>query len=328
MLKGVRHKASAILIAAAVLLVVACPVLAGFTVSPVIVEREVSVGRNTLPAITVTNTDKDNPIRVNVEVMGFGQNEAGTTITVKDDTSQYTASSLIEVSPQEFQLGPGETRSIEATATIPPGASGGRYATIVVGQVPEPGMSMVGQVAVAVILTIKDSSLIKAGQITRVDVQQAQPGQPITFITTVLNKGSVHIRPTGQITVSKQGQKVGTADVEPHLILPGYSRQLKTTWSAPEPSAGSYSFEITLNIGDTKPRWEGSFTLSETKGVTKVEGGVGESGTTVVPPQEEGETSSTSRPIDWRLIGEISGGVVILGLLVYFIGIRHRRYQS
>jgi P pilus assembly chaperone PapD len=337
--KDICCKLTAILVATAMMLAVAAPVLASVMVSPVRMEVIVSEGKNTLPIITVTNTDEDKPVRVKAEVMGFGQNQMGTTITIKDDTSPCSAVSLIELSPEEFEIKPGESQKVSVTATIPPGASGGKYATIVVGQVPEPGMSMVGQVAIAVMLTISESSLIRAGQVTSVDISQEQPGEPITFITAISNQGNVHFRPSGEIIISQDGEEIGRTDVEPHLIIPGYTRPFKAVWNAPEVSTGgAYSYEIILDMDGSEINAKGSFTLSDTEGVLEVEGGVSETVSETeeaskvendasepsVPPQQQPGTSATSKPIDWRLIGEIAGGVLILGLFIYFITARRR----
>lgn len=313
-LKGIYCKLAAVVLAIAMVLVVGGPVLAGLSVSPPRIERNVSVGENPLPKIVVTNTAEDKPMRVRVDVEGFGQSLKGVTTVISDDTGPYSAVSLIKVSPEEFELKPKESQEVQVTATIPPGASGGRYATIAVSQVPESGMSMVGQVAVIAILTISESPLLRAGEIVSTDIHQELPGAPLTFTTTVCNQGNIHIRPTGEIIISKQGQEVGKADVEPHLILPGYTRQLETVWIPSKFNAGTYSFEVTLNLDGTELKAEGSFTLSDTEGVIKVEGGVG----------EPGEIPETSQPIDWRLIGEIIGGVLIVGILVYFTMTRRR----
>lgn len=325
MLKGRCCKLTAIVIATAVVLAGAIPVLAAVSVSPVSMEGEVSVGKNTLPAITVTNTDEDKPVRIKAEVMGFGQTPRGTTIPIEDDDSPCSGVSLIKLSPEKFEVKPGESQKVKVTCTIPPEATGGKYATIVVGQVPESGVSMVGQVAVAVTLTISQSSLLRSGQIMGVDIHQEQLGEPLTFITTVRNQGNVHIRPIGEIIISQEGQEIGRAEVEPHLILPGYARQLKTEWSTPEVKAGTYSFEVALNIDGIELTSEGSFTLSDTESVIKVEGGVGEPREVIVPPQQQSGTSAT-QPMDWRLVVEIAGGVLILAFLIYLIVRRRRGY--
>lgn len=327
-LKRIGNRLIAVVLAIALVLAVAVPVLAGLKVSPVSMEGQVGVGESSLTAITVTNTDGDKPVRVTVEVMGFGQTAMGSTFPVKDDTSPCSAVSLIKVSPEEFDLEPGESQQVMVTATIPQEASGGKYATIVVGQVPEPGVSMVGQVAVAVILTIAKSTLVRAGQIMSVDVRREQPGEPLTFITSVCNQGNVHFRPIGEIIIGKDGQEVGRAEVEPHLILPEYTRQLKILWDAPEVKAGTYSFEVILNVDGTELRAEGSFTLSETGDVVKVEGGVGEPtkpGEAPVPPQKAPPTPGAPQPINWEVLGAVAGGVLILGLLIYLLVARERR---
>lgn len=322
--KGIYFKLAAIVIAAAMVLAVAVPVLAGVSVSPLRMEVEVSVGKNTLTPITVTNTAEDKPVRVKAEVMGFGQSQMGSTIPIKDDTSPYSAAALIELSPEEFEIKPGESQKVKVTATIPPGASGGKYATLVVGQVPEPGASMVGQVAIAVMLTISESSLIRAGQVMGVDIHQEEPGEPITFITAIRNQGNVHVRPSGEIIISQDGQEIGRTEVDPHLIIPGYTRPFKSVWAAPEVSAGAYSFEVILNMDGTELKAEGSFTLSDDGGVVEVGGGAGEPGETIVPAQQQSDTSSTPQSFDWRLIVEIIGGVLIVGILVYLIITRRR----
>ena len=189
---------------------------------------------------------------------------------------------------------------------------------------------MVGQVAIAVMLTISESSLIRAGQVMGVDIRQEGPGDPITFITAIRNQGNVHFRPSGEIIISQDGQEIGRIEVDPHLIIPGYTRPFKSVWAAPEVSAGAYSFEVILNMDGTELKAEGSFTLnddeevSDSEWVVEVEGGVGEPGETIVPAQQQSDTSSTTQSFDWRLIVEIIGGVLIVGILIYLIITRRR----
>ncbi len=332
MFKGICFRVTAVLIAIVVALALTLPILAGVNVSPVSIEVLASEGENTLPTITVTNTASDKPVWVRAEVMGFGQNQMGTTVAIKDDTSPCSAVSLIKLSPEEFEIKPGESQKVDVTATIPQGASGGKYATIVVGQIPEPGMSIVGQVAIAVMLTTSESTLIRAGQVMGVDIRREQPGEPITFIININNQGNVHFRPSGEIIISQDGEEVGRTDVEPHLIIPGYTRPFNAVWNASDIRAGSYSYKINLDMDGTGLNSEGSFTLSDTEGIVEIKSEAGEPVSVTEkagksesvlnePPvvQQQPGTSSTANNIDWRLIGEIVGGVIILGLLIYLV---------
>jgi hypothetical protein len=324
--KSITHWLVSILIAISLLVIVAVPVFAGVSVSPVSIEGEVTVGKNNLPTINVTNTDTEKTISVTAKVMGFGQNDSGTTVTIENDTSPCSAVSMIKLSPEEFKLKPGESKQVEVIAVIPSGAVGGKYATIVIGQVPEAGASMVGQAAISVILGVSGTSQTNAGQIIGVNLVHPETNGPLTFTTTVLNQGDIHIRPAGDIIISRQGQEVGKIIVEPHLILPGYDRPLKEQLENPNLVAGTYDFKVNLNIGGgNQITAEGKFTLDENGNVTKLDGGVGESGKVIVPPINKTKSPSNSKSVDWRLLGEIAGGIIIVGILIYLVATRRKK---
>ncbi len=326
MLKVTYLRFVVILVTIYMVLLGAIPVFAGVRVSPVSMEGEVSIGRNKLPSISVTNTDTESVISVSAQVKGFGQNESGTTISIDNDTSPCTATSMISLSPEEFNLKPGETKKIDITAIVPSDATGGKYATIVIGQKPEAGTSILGQVAVTVVLSVSGTSQTNAGQIMNVGVIGNKSDGFLDFSTTVRNQGDIHIRPVGDITVSQKGQEIGKVTVEPHLILPGYDRSLKEQWETSNLAAGSYDFKVNLDIGGgNQITAEGSFTVDKSGNITKVEGGVGESGKVIVPPVNKTESPSGSKSVDWRLLGEIVGGILLIGIVVYLVASRRKK---
>jgi hypothetical protein len=326
MFKSVLLRVTAVLIAGFILLVVAIPVFAGVSVSPVSMEGEVSIGKNILSSISVTNTSTNDSVDVTAKVMGFSQNDMGVTIAIENDTSPCSAVSLIKLNPDEFTLKPGETKKVEVSATIPAGATGGKYATIVIGQVPGAGTSMLGQVAVTVILAISGTSQTNAGQITSVNIIRSESDGLLNFTTTVLNQGDIHVRPTGQITIRRQGQELGKVTIEPHLILPGYDRQLISQWSDTNLNAGTYNFQVNLDIGSgNQIVAEGTFSIDKSGKVTNVLGGIGESGKVIVPPINMTKSPSSTKSVDWRLMGEITGGVFIVGILIYLVATRRKK---
>jgi hypothetical protein len=327
MLKMMFYRLAAVLVVLTMILVVAVPAFAGVQVTPVSMEGEVSIGRNVLPSITVTNTDKEKRTTVKAEVKGFGQNNLGTTVALDDDPSPCSAVSLIKLNPDEFQLDPGESKKITVVANIPSEATGGKYATIVVSQIPEPGASTIGRVAISVVLSVSGTSQVNAGQITGINVNRNEKNSQYTFTTTVLNQGDIHIRPTGNITVNHQGLEIGKVSVEPHLILPGYARPLTDDLSVTNTlNSGTFSYKAELDIGGgNKITAEGKFTLDENGNVIKLDGGIGESGKVIVPPINKTKSPLSTKSVDWRLIGEIAGGILIIGILIYLVATRRKK---
>jgi hypothetical protein len=307
------------LLSVAAALAAATTALASYAVSPVIVEREVSVGENLLPPISVTNSDKTKAAWMRVEVMGFGQTDLGSTFPIESDTSEHTASHLMQVGPREFELGPGEVRRIVPVVTVPDGTQGGKYATIVVGQVPEAGMTMVGQIAVAIILTVKDSSLEKSGRVVTIDAVEQTNGA-VAFATSFVNDGNVHVRPTGRIAISRDGKKVANVPIEPHLVLPGYVRRLSAAWTPSGLENATYLVEVTLDIGGKPVSATGRLMISDA-GVTMLEA---DSST----KEQRGDTdrdlpaTAAIHSTDWRLIAEMSGALLLLLTIGYVIATR------
>jgi hypothetical protein len=323
MLKIITLKSTVYLLAVFMFLNVTAPTVAAVQVSPLSIESIISTGNNTLSPVIVTNTDTKETIRIKAEVLGFGQNDAGISIPLTEDQSQNTAVPFISLNPAEFELKPGESGKINLNASIPSGSEGGKYATIVIGQVPEAGVSILGNVAVIVMLTIGESTLVKSLQITGVTIERLEPDGPITFITTINNSGNIHVRPGGQISITKDEKKIENLNVEPHLIIPGYDRQFVTKWDPPQNAGGNYSFQMNLEMDGVEISSKGSFIINDKGELTDIEGGTGIPVVQTTQADKK-NISVTGQSMDWRLIIEIIVGVIVTGLFVYLFKTRKR----
>lgn len=298
-------------------LALASPAWAGLRVSGGRIEDSLAPGSETSYTMNVANTSTD-PMDVAVEVKGYGASTASSyaILEPEEDTSPYSARELLTVVPQSFHLEPKESQDITVTATIPSNVgSGGRYAIIYIHTVPSPGGTTVAvatAIAARVLLTIEGSELIKSGEISQIELSEAESGQPLEIRVIVENDGNSHYKISAQGEIKDGADKVVAISlpVTPGFpIIPACSQEitipfLDLDWETLP--AGRYQVEIEVTSEDGTPIDTGtaSFELSES----------GE-----LLPEEAPEGYPTRK----MLI--ILGGLLIAGLIIFFVIRRIRR---
>jgi len=76
-------------------------------------------------------------------------------------------------------------------------------------------------------------------------------GKNVTLYAIAKNVGNVHVRPTGTVTVTKNGQRIArfsfalNAAHKPGAIIPGFSRRLTATWTPPSDLTGTFTVTAT-----------------------------------------------------------------------------------
>lgn len=87
-------------------------------------------------------------------------------------------------------------------------------------------------------------------QITDVGVLPGA-GKTATLYAIVKNIGNVHVRPTGTVTVSKNGKVIArlpfalNAAHKPGAVIPGFSRRLTAAWTPPSDLTGTFTVTAT-----------------------------------------------------------------------------------
>jgi len=87
-------------------------------------------------------------------------------------------------------------------------------------------------------------------QITDVGVLPGT-GKNATLYAIAKNVGNVHVRPTGTVTVSKNGQRIArfafalNAAHKPGAIIPGFARRLTAVWAPPADLTGTFTVTAT-----------------------------------------------------------------------------------
>lgn len=301
-------------------LTLASPAWAGLRVSGGKIEDSLAPGSETSYTMNVANTSAD-PMDVAVEVKGYGASTASSyaILEPEEDTSPYSARELLTVVPQSFHLEPKESQDVTVTATIPSNVgSGGRYAIIYIHTVPSPGgtVAMATAIAARVLLTIEGSELINSGEISQIELSEAESGQPLEIRVIMENDGNCHYKISVQGEIKDGADKVVaiSSPVTPGFpIIPACSQEitipfLDLDWETLP--AGRYQVEIEVVSEDGTPIDTGtvSFELSEP-------------GELLEPPVEAPPEELPTR----KMMIAILGGVLIAGLIIFLVIRRVRR---
>lgn len=295
------HKCLLILLAAAVLGLAGLPVVpvsasSGLSVNRLVLQTDVAPGNTKTLTMAVSSAVSDPAMNVLVELTGLGQFLDGTyqELAEDDDRNRYSARSFITISPEEFHLEPGGCQDIEVTVHIPDNAGkGGRYAIIYVrAEHNSQGQVSIGcNIGIPVVLTIKDTELLRTGKITDFSVGEIVLGEPVDITAIFNNTGNYHYKARAKATLrDESGRELGTAatSLTAASIIPTYSREFKLSLSPPQESPPGRCY-IDLEVLD-----------------------------------EEGEVvDARSTKRNWLpIIGGIAGGCALIGLLVYFLVFR------
>ena len=198
--------------------------------------------------MTVSIGPGEDPTDILVEVYGFGQNmdQGYAAVNPADDTSPYSARSLITLDTSSVHLEPGVAQSIHAKISVPANAGpGGRYALIYIHALAGKGKSFTTAVLVPVLITISGTTPTETGSITDLSVGEVTLGQPITVTTTLKNTGNYHYYHTvNTITVrDATGNIAGTFSTQPsaYAIIPGNTVKYFATPKLQDLPVGTYS---------------------------------------------------------------------------------------
>jgi hypothetical protein len=281
----------------------------GLTVQGLILTASVSPGQNLTHKMTVSIGTEDPATEITVRLGGYGQALSGASELLETaENADFSARDFITLDKESFHLEPGGSEVVTATIQVPLDVgAGGRYALINIrtGGTGEGGVSMVNAVNVKILLTVKDTTLTRQGEITGLNIEVAE-GQTLNIDTIFHNTGNYHFRIQGNITISKfQGKTLKTIPVPltSSSIIPEMSLRLNAKY---EPEAvlakGIYIVKSQVMLDDGTVLAEKSAAFEVT-----------ESGVSPVPLP-----SNDTTPVNWLII-EIIGGVVVIGLLVFFL---------
>ena len=222
------------------------------SVAPIRVEHLVKQGEKGTDVISVTN-DGTAPTRLKVSIEDWSLTKDGNPMFVKAENNRYSCVEWIRINPVDFRVGPGQTREVRYTITVPQGIEDGGYrAAIIFETVPDvtPGEKMKRVFLRGRIVTILYEVVgkpVQEGHANGLRTELKKEG--IDFFIALQNTGKVHFRTKGSITVKdSNGTKAFEAEVPDVPVLPESEREIKITYDKPLPK-GKYTALAVVDIG-------------------------------------------------------------------------------
>lgn len=222
------------------------------SVSPIRVEHFVKQGERGTDIISVANSGAA-PTRLKVSIEDWSLTRVGNPIFTKVEDNPYSCASWIRINPVDFRIGPGQTKDVRYTITVPQGIDDGGYrAAIIFETIPDaaPGEKMKRVFLKGRIVTILYEVVgkpILQGHANSLRAEMKKEG--IDFILVLQNTGKVHYRTKGSITVkASSGNMVFEVEMPDVPVLPGSERQVKVGYDKPVPK-GTYTALAVIDIG-------------------------------------------------------------------------------
>lgn len=250
-----RPKARIIFLIGSVLILIPISVYAAevsISVSPIRVEHLVRQGEKGTDMVSVTN-DGTGPTRLKVSVEDWTLTKDGNPMFTKVGTSPYSCSEWIRVNPVDFRIGPGQTKEVRYTVSVPQGINDGGYrAAIIFETVPDvtPGEKIKRVFLKGRIVTILYEVVGKPVPQGHANSLKAEPRKEgFDFILSLQNTGKVHYRTKGTITVKdEKGEKALEVDIPDVPVLPESEREIKVTYDKTI-AKGNYTAIAVVDIG-------------------------------------------------------------------------------
>jgi hypothetical protein len=226
-------------------------------ISPLTFELTANPGDVVENYLKVYNPSSDTTIKIGMVLEDIAPTgETGHVVVEPAETETYSLAKWIKVEPAEFDLNPKEEKFIKFTIEVPENAEpGGRYGTVIAGAKGVTGPAAVGaaiapRVGALVLLTVpgvmKEELVVKSFATLRKYFEHG----PISFEIRFENLGTVHVRPTGYVTITNWlGQKVGDAEISPRNVLPGAVRKFEASLPEKWLFAGRYTATLTGSYG-------------------------------------------------------------------------------
>lgn len=151
----------------------------------------------------------------------------------------------MRLSESRLVIEPGGRRTIRMTARIPDGA-GGLYAGVVATLEAPPGSGEVAvrrRVAGSIIVRGPrpwNESCVVEG------ITLEGPAKAPRLVAVVRNSGDVHQRPSADVRVFRDNERIASEKLVAELVLPGSARKLRARWDPPAGPLTGLSYETDL----------------------------------------------------------------------------------
>lgn len=191
------------------------------SVNPGKLELSVAPGEVYKGHYEVSNTS-EKPILVKVEVKDWEMDEEGGVNMYEPPPELRLLSKWFRIISDEIVIPPNSSRKIIYQISIPKEASGEYRKYLVFRSMPtkreEKGFGIATQISVPLYVIVKGTEIFKA-EISEIEINNIAP---IEIKIKVHNLGNVHIRPVGEVIITKKGEEKPLVRMPVNTPSPGW----------------------------------------------------------------------------------------------------------
>lgn len=221
---------------------------AGVSAQPDSTELVVRTGEPTPGAIQVRN---DSPETVHVKV------EPEDWLKWRAKRDVMPVGKWLTVSPLEFDLEPKETKQVDYTINVPNNDEPELVAMVFFGTTaPNGAFNITNRYGVSIYAALSDKLSLEcsiAGVTIDRNIITTEAGKTdngLVFLIDVVNGGSVHLRPIGDIVITdEEGAKYHAPIVRDFPVYPGNHFIQRVFWNNKDIKPGRYEADIYLDYG-------------------------------------------------------------------------------
>ena len=208
----------------------------GITISPLTFELTANPGDTLSNTIKIYNPT-DSAISIKMETEDFHPiGETGQVVVEPEVEMTYSLKRWVKTEPTEFTLEPRESKFVDFEISVPENAEpGGKYGSVLASTTGVIGREITGAAVaqkVGALLLLTVAGEVKEELIIKEFLAPAflEYG-PVPFTIRFENKGTVHLRPRGFVTITNWwGKKVADVEFSQLNVIPGAIRKIETSW--------------------------------------------------------------------------------------------------
>ena len=231
----------------------------GLQISPTFTEFDLD-GRRFTASVNISNHQREAQ-QVTMRVTGLGHDLIGSPTLIEPSVM----TKAIDLSVKRFELLPDQDRVVQVSGEIPPGHRG-VYAAVVARYEPLQGanedngqLKFKSEVAASLLLR-GPRPWVQTVEVVDVSIAPGPKKGPFEVYAAVRNTGNVHVRPSGEITIFKDGKRIDRVLLPGKIVIPGFARRLIGTWNPKGQLTGRYTLEA--KIRDPRATGVGEVTFS------------------------------------------------------------------
>ena len=223
--------------------------------SPIVIEFSANPGETVENNIRIDNLSEKALVMEAIPKNFTPSGEEGQVELTEDNTS-YSLSDWVSVSPAQTPIEGKSSFNFSTTIAVPENAEpGGHFGAVVFKTIPpDPGEgnSAISQEVAPLILVSVAGDVEEKASIASFNSTKNfwSSERPIKLETRIQNEGTIHIRPTGTITIKNMfGNEVASIPLPEERVLPDAIRRIEAEWDTGF-AIGRYSADISVVYGE------------------------------------------------------------------------------